>query len=174
MLYSSMSFWGENLFYCLPIWYRLVVIHKKKNFEFAKFFLSKTAKMWIFFDGPKRCRPSPAPHFWWFPWNFWVKISNIFKIWMTLFGLSQEIEFSIFQPIPQYFKNAIFQLKPKRVIQFFDMLEIFTQQFQGNHQKRGAGEGRHLFGTLKEIHIFAVFDTKNFPISKKFFPGNYC
>ena len=59
ILYSSTGLRGENSFYCGSIWSRLVLIHKKKNFQNCRCFNVKKAKICQKSMSPKKqCSPT--------------------------------------------------------------------------------------------------------------------
>ena len=63
-LYKSLGLRDGNLFYCRPIWPRLVVIHKKRNFWNRKNFLCWNHQKSDFQSGPKKTMcPHLPPNF---------------------------------------------------------------------------------------------------------------
>ena len=60
---SSMSFWDENLFWCLPLWSRLAVVPRKKNFWNWKIFRIKNCKNVNFLQRTKKVSALTGPPF---------------------------------------------------------------------------------------------------------------
>ena len=73
----------------------------------------------------------------------------------------------------QNLKIAISARKSKRARQILDILSIFIQIFERNHQELGGSGGNGLFLDGSENRILADFGVKNFVISKISFLANY-
>ena len=79
--------------------------------------MSKLAKDWISCQGPKRCRPPPAPKFGRCPHKIWVFFYKIQIFWSTVFCLGREI--------------AIWRFWP-----FISTLKIFKSRFLSPNKKQ--------------------------------------